>query len=188
MGVLCPYASLRTEVRMEAKEGYSTLFQNMNTDLLAGVAYSASNKLRCLKWRFVISGFFERFIVYNSFREKMTSMLCYLVGVIFMCVFSVWYKSFTDIGFAGPNRSCFYYLAHVIVVCTLVSIWVYYTHCLCFKLLNCDLEPEGHFKESLINGYCYSRGYAQTCSFFLSSAHFNTLSPFSRPHYKSFGT
>ena len=58
-----------------------------------------------------------------------------------------------DIGLAGPNRSCFYYLAHVMFVCTLVSLWVYYTHCLCFKLLNCDLEPEGCFKESLIYGY-----------------------------------
>ena len=38
-------------------------------------------------------------------------------------------------------------------VCTLVSLWVYYTHCLYFKLLNCDLEPEGRFKESLIYGY-----------------------------------
>ena len=56
---------------------------------------------------------------------------------------------------AGPNRSCFDYLAHVMFVCTLVSFWVYYTHCLYFKLLNCDLEPEGRFKESLINGYCY---------------------------------
>lgn len=31
----------------------------------------------------------------------------------------------------------------------------YYTHCLYFKLLNCDLGSEGYFKELLINGYCY---------------------------------
>ena len=45
MGVLCPYVSLRTDVRMEAKEGYSTLFQNVNNGWLAGVEYSAANIL-----------------------------------------------------------------------------------------------------------------------------------------------
>lgn len=31
--------------------------------------------------------FFERFFVYDNFREKITSMLCYLVGVIVLCAF-----------------------------------------------------------------------------------------------------
>ena len=34
-----------------------------------------------------LQAFFERIFVYDNFREQMTSILCYFVGVIVLCAF-----------------------------------------------------------------------------------------------------
>lgn len=91
---------LRILARMEAKQGYSTLFQNVNNDLLAGVIHSASNMLKCLKWRFVISGIFLKEIsAYDIFPYEMTPMLCYFMGVMFFVRLS----GNADIGLVNPK-------------------------------------------------------------------------------------
>ena len=49
--------------------------------------------------------FLKEFFAYDNFREQMTSILCYLVGVIALCAFFRVISLFADIGLAGPNRS-----------------------------------------------------------------------------------
>ena len=55
MGVLCPYASLRADVRMEAIQGYFTLFQKLNNGngmqryiLIANIKMSLKTQLLCV--------------------------------------------------------------------------------------------------------------------------------------------
>ena len=44
--------------------------------------------VKCLKLLLVASGIFlKEFFAYDNFREQMTSILCYLVGVIVLCAF-----------------------------------------------------------------------------------------------------
>ena len=81
MGVLCPYASLRTDVSKEAKQGYSTLFQKLNNGngmqryiLIANIKMSLKTQLLCVFRLFLLG---NRLIIYGYsafYRLRMYAM------------------------------------------------------------------------------------------------------------------
>ena len=60
----------------------------MNNGWLAGVVYSAANILSAWNDDWLFQAFFKEIFASDNFREKMTSALCYLIGVrVILCDF-----------------------------------------------------------------------------------------------------